>query len=163
CLVLIIGVPGSGKTTFAKTHFAESEIVSEDSIGLEGQPASAIIREVVEARLRRRCFTVVDASNSSRKERAPLLRIAKAHYTQAVAIVLQPGQHEIALGTHSKPLRHQISALYRSLKHIADEGFLKVYYLRSRAEMAAARIERERLSTDLRDDHGPFDIVGDVH
>jgi len=44
------------------------------------------------------------------------------------------------------------------------EGFHRVYVLNGVEEIEAAVFERERLLNDARDDdHGPFDIVGDVH
>src|SRR5699024_4357796 len=39
----------------------------------------------------------------------------------------------------------------------------KVHVLRSAEEVAAATITRTRLLTDRSDDHGPFDVIGDVH
>jgi len=43
------------------------------------------------------------------------------------------------------------------------EGFHRVFVLRGEAEAGAAVIEREPLWNDRRTDHGPFDIIGDVH
>ena len=43
------------------------------------------------------------------------------------------------------------------------EGFRRVYILNGVEEIEAAVFERERLWNDARGDHGPFDIVGDVH
>jgi protein phosphatase len=41
---------------------------------------------------------------------------------------------------------------------VGPHGFEQVYHL-----TASARLMRERLACDLRDERGPFDIVGDVH
>lgn len=38
-----------------------------------------------------------------------------------------------------------------------------MWKLTSEAQIDAATVERKPLWTDKRDDHGPFDIIGDVH
>ena len=158
CLVAMVGVSGSGKSSFAESHFAKSEIVApEPGRGL------AALAEVIEPRLQRRCLTVVDAANVHEEERASLIGIAKAHYAQAVAIVLTPGKNELKPTADADLVHAQKEALRQGLPHLNREGFRGVHYLRSRAEMDEASIERTRLRTDLRQEQGPFDIVGDVH
>jgi protein phosphatase len=49
------------------------------------------------------------------------------------------------------------------LRGLQREGFRYVHTLSSPAEVEAAVIERQRLWTNRRDEHGPFDIIGDVH
>jgi protein phosphatase len=51
----------------------------------------------------------------------------------------------------------------RSMRGLQKEGFHCVHVLNGVEEIEAAVFERDRLWTDARDDHGPFDIVGDVH
>src|SRR5262249_62279240 len=43
------------------------------------------------------------------------------------------------------------------------EGFRHVLVLSSREGVAAAEAARQPLWTDRRGDHGPFDLIGDVH
>lgn len=43
------------------------------------------------------------------------------------------------------------------------EGFRQVWKLTSEDSIEAARVTRQPLWTDKRDDHGPFDIIGDIH
>ena len=50
-----------------------------------------------------------------------------------------------------------------SLRGLRKEGFRYQYHLQTEAEANAATVERQRLRTDKRDEHGPFDIIGDVH
>ena len=49
------------------------------------------------------------------------------------------------------------------MRGLRKEGFHRVYVLNGAEEIDAAVFERERLWNDARDDHGPFDVVGDVH
>jgi protein phosphatase len=60
-------------------------------------------------------------------------------------------------------LRNQKSQLRRSMKNLRREGFHKVLFLSGVEEIDAATIVREPLWNDRRSDHGPFDIIGDVH
>jgi diadenosine tetraphosphatase ApaH/serine/threonine PP2A family protein phosphatase len=154
CLVLLVGIAGSGKSSFAARHFAETEVVSSDrcraliSDDETDQRATAdafaLLRTIVAARLARGRLTVVDATNLDPESRAPLLALAREAHVQAVAIVLDP------------PLR-------RGLGGLAAEGFAAVWTLRSAREAAAAVVTRRPLAPDRRGDTGPFDIVGDVH
>ena len=51
----------------------------------------------------------------------------------------------------------------RSLKNLRREGFRHTFELHSPDEVDAAVVERTPLWNDRRGDHGPFDIIGDVH
>jgi protein phosphatase len=51
-------------------------------------------------------------------------------------------------------------SLRRSLKSLRREGFRTVHVLRDTADVS---ITRTRLYNDRRDEHGPFDVIGDVH
>ena len=60
-------------------------------------------------------------------------------------------------------LRQQHSQLRRSLRGLGKEGFRHVFVLGSPEEVEAATVERVPLWNDKRQEHGPFDIIGDVH
>ncbi|HLJ88456.1 MAG TPA: polynucleotide kinase-phosphatase, partial [Candidatus Angelobacter sp.] len=60
-------------------------------------------------------------------------------------------------------VRNQARDLRRSLRGLEREGFRHVFVLSSPEEVDAVKVVRERLWTNLRHEHGPFDIIGDVH
>ena len=60
-------------------------------------------------------------------------------------------------------MRNQIQQLRRSLRGLEREGFRYVHKLSSPEEIEAVTIERQPLWNNKRDEHGPFDIIGDVH
>lgn len=60
-------------------------------------------------------------------------------------------------------IRQQRSQLRRSLRTLRREGFSHVFVLESAEEVEATTIERAPLWNDKKDEHGPFDIIGDVH
>jgi protein phosphatase len=181
CLVVLIGASGSGKSTFARTHFGRYEVLSSDFCrGLvaddeNDQAASAdafdVLNHIAGKRLRAGRLTVVDATNVQAASRRPLVELAKAYDVLPVAIVLDLPEDVCLARNASRPdrdfgahvVRRQRADLQRSLRGLAKEGFRKVHVLRGVDEVAAAHITRERLLNDYRHEHGPFDVIGDVH
>ena len=181
CLVVLVGATGSGKSTFAARHFLVTEVVSSDFCrGLVADDendqkatdaAFEVLYLIAAKRLDAGRLTVVDATNVQPESRRGLIELAKAHDALAVAVVLDLPEQVCAARNSSRPerqfgrhvLRNQREQLRRSLKAIRREGFHRVFVLSSEEEIAAARFEREPLWNDRKGDHGPFDIIGDVH
>ena len=181
CLVTLVGVSGSGKSTFASKHFLSTEVISSDfcrglvSNDENDQAATKAAFEVLHfitgKRLEGGRLTVVDATNVQPEARSGLLKLAKEHHVLAVAVVLDMPERICADRNAAREdrqfgaqvLRNQRSQLRRSLRGLRREGFHRVYVLSGEDEVEAASFEREPLWNDRRSDHGPFDIIGDVH
>jgi len=180
-LILLIGVSGSGKSTFAAKHFGPYETLSSDVFrGLvsddeNDQAATAdafdALRYVASKRLEQNRLTVIDATNVQPAARKGFIDLARAHDMLPVAIVLDvPDKIAIARNA-GRPgrdfgaavVRRQHDQLRRSLRGLGREGFRRVHVLDSEEAIAEAEIVREPLLTDRRDEHGPFDAIGDVH
>jgi hypothetical protein len=71
------------------------------------------------------------------------------------------GRKDRDFGPHV--IRQQKSQLRRSIRGLKREGFSHVFIFDTPEEVEAATIERTPLWNDKRDDHGPFDILGDLH
>jgi polynucleotide kinase-phosphatase len=180
-LVALVGISGSGKSTFARAHFKPTQVLSSDYFrGLvaddeNDQSASAdafeVLHYVAGKRLAAGRLTVVDATNLLPHARAGLVKVAREHDVLPVAIVLDVPEALAWERTESRPDRtfgrQVISRMHRdlrrSLRSLAREGFRKVHVLRGPDEIAATRIRYEKLFNDKRELTGPFDIVGDVH
>ncbi|MBD5786064.1 polynucleotide kinase-phosphatase [Cellulosimicrobium terreum] len=180
-LVVLVGVSGSGKSTFARERFGPYETVSSDVCrGLVSndendqsatKAAFELLETIVAKRLEANLLTVVDATNVQREARKGLVALARAHDVLPVAIVLDvPEQVAIErnaaradrdFGAHV--VKRQRAALRSSLKSLSREGFRTVHVLRGTEEIEAASIVRTPLLTDRRDETGPFDAIGDVH
>jgi protein phosphatase len=99
-LVVLIGISGSGKSTFAERHFPATVILSSDAFRAmvaddpADQRASAAAFELLHLaarrRLERRRLTVVDATSVTRPARHDLVAIARDAGRPAVAIVIDP-------------------------------------------------------------------------
>ena len=96
-LVVLVGVSGSGKSTFAARHFRETEVLSSDRFRAmvaddeADQRASgaafAVLHLVVAKRLARRRLAVVDATNLNHRARRALIGLAARFRRPCVAIV----------------------------------------------------------------------------
>nr|WP_187366156.1 polynucleotide kinase-phosphatase [Trebonia kvetii] len=180
-LVVLVGVTGSGKSTFARANFMPTEVISSDFCrGLvaddeNDQSATVdafdVLHYIAGKRLAAGRLTVVDATSVQPDARAPLVALAREHDVLPVAIVLDlpasvcearnAGRADRDFGAHV--IRRQHAALRKSLRNLKREGFRTVHVLRSADEIAAATITRTRLYSDLRHETGPFDVIGDVH
>ena len=180
-LVCLVGASGSGKSTFARQHFAPFEVLSSDFFrGLvsndeNDQSATAAafdaLHHVAGLRLDGGHLTVVDATNVQPEARRQLVALARAHDVLPVAVVLDLPERVCLDRNATRPERNypdsvvkrQRDQLRRSLRQLGKEGFRKVHVLRSEQEVAEAVVVRERLLNDFRGEQGPFDVVGDVH
>ena len=180
-LVVLIGPSGSGKSTFARQHFLPSEVLSSDYCrGLisddENNQAATndafeVLHFIASKRLARGHLTVVDATNVQPEARAPLVALARQYHSLPVAIVFDLPEdicHERnrdradrSFGPHV--IRRQKTQLRRSLRALKREGFRHIFVLESVKDVEAALIERVPLWNDRTAEHGPFDIIGDLH
>jgi protein phosphatase len=116
-------------------------------------------------------LTVIDATNVQTGARKPLVGLARQFHCLPVVVVLNLPEKvcqdrnrlrdERAFGPHV--VRQQYGQMRRSLRGLTKEGFRHVFVLESPEEVEAATVERVPLYNDKRDEHGPFDIIGDVH
>ena len=180
-LVVLVGVSGSGKSTFARRHFEPFEVLSSDFCrglvsGDENDQAATrdafdVLHYIASKRLAAGRLTVVDATNVQPEGRKQLVELARSHDVLPVAIVLDLPVDVCAARNTTRPqrnfgahvIRRQHDQLRRSLRSLSREGFRKVHVLHSVAEIDSAVIVRERLLTDYRDRTGPFDVIGDIH
>ena len=171
CLVALIGVSGSGKSTFANRAFGPFETIGSDFCrglvsGTENdQSASAdafdVLYYIAAKRLARGLLTVVDATNLAPEDRKQLIALAREHDVLPVAIVLDVPTEVALARNRSRPdrelsdrtINRQASQLRRALRQLEREGFRRVHVLDGVDQVAAALIVRDRLLTDYRDRH----------
>ncbi|MFQ4150193.1 AAA family ATPase [Arthrobacter sp. LAPM80] len=116
-------------------------------------------------------LTVVDATNVQPSARQSLVDVARSQDVLVSAIVLNvplelcPERNEERGTRDVAPtvIARQHRQLSKSLRGMRREGFLRVHVLSSQEEVDDATIRRHNLLNDFRDEHGPFDLIGDVH
>ena len=139
-LVALVGASGSGKSTFAREHFAPTEVLSSDTFrGLvsDDETDQAATKDAFEAlyfvagkRLANRKLTVVDATNVQAHARKGLVALARQYHCLPVAIVLdldpsvcqQRNRERTDRDFGRHVVRNQALQLRKSLKDWAGRG-----------------------------------------
>lgn len=180
-LIVLIGASGAGKSTFARRHFQPTEVLSSDFCrGLVAddendqsatEAAFDVLHYIAARRLTAGRLTVVDATNVSPASRKPLVALARQYHVIPVAIVFEVPERvaeernaqrlDRDFGPHV--VRRHVQQLHRGLAGLKREGFRHVFVLKTPEEADAATIVRQPLWNNRRQEHGPFDVIGDVH
>jgi protein phosphatase len=180
-LVVLIGPSGCGKSSFAQAHFQPTEVISSDycrglvSDNENDQAATGdafdLLHYIARKRLAAGRLTVVDATNVQMESRKPLVALAREFHVLPVAIVLNLPEKLCHERNQNRPnrqfgphvVRNQSQQLRRSIRGLEREGFRHVFTMTSPEEVAGATITRQPLWNNLTREHGPFDMIGDVH
>ena len=142
-LVVLVGVSGSGKSTFAKRVFKETEIISSDrcraivSDDENNQAATddafELLHYISSKRLKNGHLTVIDATNVQTEARRPLVQLAREYHCLPVAIVLDVPEKVCQARNYERPdrnfgkhvIRQQRSQLKRSIRNLKREAHSK--------------------------------------
>ena len=181
-LVVLIGPSGSGKSTFARKHFKPTEVLSSDycrGLVSDDENSQAATNDAFDAAALHRPQAARGRHGSpwstpptcsrrraSRSSHSPASTTAcpwpsSSNLPEKLCHERNHGRPDRAFGPHV--VRQHSQQLRRSLRHLKDEGFRHVFVLTSPEEVEAAEIERQPLWNNLKHEHGPFDIIGDVH
>ncbi|MCB0630704.1 MAG: polynucleotide kinase-phosphatase [Saprospiraceae bacterium] len=181
CLVVLMGASSSGKSTFARRHFRNTEVISSDycraTVADDENAMDAntdtfeLLHFIVEKRLKRGLLTVVDATNVQTEARQLLVALARKYHVFAIGIALNlPEQillqrNEIRPDRQLRPhvLRNHRRQMKSSFRLLKKEGFHRFYELKTEEQIAALSIERKKIWSNKKELQGPFDIIGDVH
>jgi protein phosphatase len=158
-LILLIGISGVGKTTFAHRHFHSHAILSSDRFRAMlcddesdqsiNQDVFEILHWVIAKRLKNKRLTVVDATNVQKEARKKLRAIASQTNARYYAIVFDLPE-EVCLRRNSlrskrrvpeNVIHQQYADLITSLPYLDDEGFDGVFLFKSEKEIASFKVE----------------------
>lgn len=180
-LVVLIGASGSGKSTFAKKYFKATEVlssdfcrglVSDDENDQSATPeAFEVLNFIAAKRLAAGKLTVIDATNVQPESLKGLLELARTYHTLVTALVFDLPEKLCQQRNAQRPdrdfgphvIHRQLTQMHRSLRSLRSEGFHHIYTLHTLEEVESVEIERQRLWSNLKTEHGPFDIIGDIH
>jgi predicted kinase len=157
-VVVLIGISGSGKSSFAARHVPRNAILSSDEfraiVAGDASDQSAtddafgLLHAALDMRLRRGLLTVVDATNVRRWARRPLLELAARYRRPAVAVILDlpvavclaRNAARIDRRVPAHAVRRQHRQLVVELDGLAAEGFAAVHRLSGAAEIDRATV-----------------------
>jgi F420-dependent oxidoreductase-like protein len=142
-LVVTVGASASGKSTWARAHFRDVQVVSSDDLRARvgesevdqraSADAFAVLDRVVEARCRRGLLTVVDATSAEAERRASYVDVAHRYDRPVVAVVFDVPTRELLARNRTRRdpvpqavLRRQVRTLAAVRDGLADEGFDRV-------------------------------------
>jgi F420-dependent oxidoreductase-like protein len=144
CLIVLVGVSGSGKSTWAAANCAPGEVVSSDALRAQvgesayDQKAStdafALLEDIVQRRLARKLFTVIDATSLEDESRAKYRAIARDAGVPCVAIAFPTDAATCKSRNRARPspvpgpvLTKQLKEFDRVLPLLNDEGYAAVF------------------------------------
>ena len=179
-LVALVGASASGKSTFAHRYFKPTEVLSSDFFrGMVcddeadqsvTDSAFELLFKAAEIRLALGKLTVIDATNIQKNSRKSILELAKRQNVHSAAIVLDTSlktllERNAQRGENAVPegvIRRHFEQLKGTVRSLKKEGFRYVFVV-GEDDADYVEIVRTRLWNDRREEHGPFDIIGDVH
>ena len=140
CVVVLVGVSSSGKSTWAAAQFAPDEVVSSDRLravvgasedDLEASDdAFALLDAIVSHRSRRRLTTIVDTLGLDPVRRRGYLDLAREHNLPCVAVLFDTNPEEIRARNRTKArplpaaaLRQQLARWTEVRADLAADGF----------------------------------------
>jgi predicted kinase len=134
-LVVLIGLPGAGKSTFYRERLAAATLVSKDLLGAGGRLAErqgALVR----AALGRGESVVVDNTNPAIADRAPLIAEARRQGARTIGYLFTPDLAGSRRRNAARTGKARVPdvALYVAAKRLQppthEEGFDELYDVR---------------------------------
>lgn len=136
-LAILVGLPGSGKTTFFQAHLASTHVhVSKDLMGGARDKDRRQLEQTGQA-LRAGHSVAVDNINGRRADRAPLIALARERGARVVAYALDTSVKESLVRNRSREGRARVPdvAVFVASKRLeaptSAEGFDAVYRVRA--------------------------------
>lgn len=135
CIVLV-GLPGSGKTTFARQRYPSHDHISKDTLPNSGNKQArqdaALRRSLAEGR-----SVIVDNTNVSPAERAAVIAIARAYDARIVGYYVEVSTRDAVARNERRTGRARVPkvAIFTCAKRLVppalEEGFDEIHVVTS--------------------------------
>ncbi len=138
-LIILVGLQAAGKTTFYRQRFADCAHVSKDLMR-RARPKDRRQVELVTAALRAGRSVVVDNTNPTVADRAPLIALGHAFGARVVGYFFEPDIRASIARNQQRQGREQVPkvAILTTAKRLqpptAEEGFDELYRVRMERE-----------------------------
>jgi predicted kinase len=139
-IVLLVGLQGSGKSTFYRSHYAATHVlVSKDRFRNNRRPQRRQMQLIEEA-LKEGRSVVVDNTNPTVEDRAPIIVLARSYGARVVGFFLDSCLGDCLERNARRSGRERVpdKALYITLERLRKprigEGFDQLYQVRLTAE-----------------------------
>jgi F420-dependent oxidoreductase-like protein len=153
-LVVLVGPPASGKSTWAATHLRDDVVVSSDRLRAivgegehdqrAGTDAFDVLELVVERRVKRGLLTVVDTLGTDQKRRRRWVELARAHGLPVIAVVFDVDDKQLRARNKAREepvptafMTQQLQAWPAVRASVADDGFDEVVVADDDVEIVA--------------------------
>ena len=157
-------------TEVLSSDFCRGLVCDDENDQAATNDAFEVLHFIAGKRLAAGQLTVVDATNVQAEVASAAGELAKRHHVLAVAIVLDVPRSVCAARNAARPdrtfgahvVRRQHDQLRRSIR-ASTRRASTAFMVLTASTRSRPHIEREPLWNDRRHEHGPFDIIGDVH
>jgi predicted kinase len=136
-LVILVGLPASGKTTYYRNHFADTHVhVSRDLMPNARRRNDLQERAITDA-LESGRSVVVDNTNASPAVRAPLIALGRRHGARIIAYYFETAVKECLVRNRKREGKARVPdvAIFVTSKKLvppaASEGFDEVQVVKS--------------------------------
>jgi predicted kinase len=140
-MVILIGLQGSGKSTFYRQRFSETHaLVSKDLLRNNRNPARRQ-RQLIEEALRAGRSLVVDNTNPTREARSELVRLGRQHGAAVLGYYFKAQVTQCLERNALREGRARVPdvAIFTTMKKLVrpsyGEDFDRLYYVRTTGDM----------------------------
>jgi predicted kinase len=134
--VILVGLPGSGKTTFFRERFAASHRHVSKDLFPHARDRAARQDRLVRAALAAGASVVVDNTNPAVEDRAPIVRAAREHGARLIGYYVNASTREAVARNRRREGRARVPdvAIFACAKRLVppslEEGFDEVHTVR---------------------------------
>jgi len=134
-LVIFVGLPGAGKSTYYAAHFAATHVHVSKDLMPNARSRDTRQQKAINDALAAEKAVVVDNTNPSRAVRAPLIAIGKRHGARVIAYYFECSVRQAIMRNRQREGKGRVPdvAIFVAAKQLQppalDEGFDEVHVI----------------------------------